>query len=207
MTKKIEAIEFQREKRTLQLSIVSMIMYGIVSLTSGGPFAFFPINELMFFGVVSYFVFFNFKKSKISYLLFILFSGLALLRNQLFLGFFISNLQISNFLNQPIIRFLPYAIFSLMLIEMLRFFIQTKWKIAAFPIIIAFFIVGTYFNIYTFQTLSLLLFVFIGGFYFQRHQEGDLRYSKSLYFLWILILFLKLSTLLSMYLYGFDIDF
>jgi hypothetical protein len=184
-----------------------MSMYGIISLLAGGPFAFFPINELVFFGVVSYFARSNFKNSRSSYLLFLTFAALGLLKNQLFLGFFMSNLQISNFLSTPIVKYIPYLIFLLMLLEMLRFFFLTKSNVFIFPLILSLFIFGTYLNTYTFQVLSLLLFFIFLTIYFKTQKESVAMYSKSLYLLWFLILFLKLSTLLSMYLYNFELDF
>ena len=207
MTDLNETSDFQLEKKTIRLSIVSLIMYGIVSLTSGGPFAFFPINEIVFFIVVSYFAISNFKKSRVSYLLFLSFSAIALLKNQLFLGIFMSNIEITNFLDQPVIQLLPYLSLTVMLVEMLRFFILTKKNIFIYPIILIIFIFGTYFSIHTFQSFSLLLFFIILTFHFKSQKETINSYSKSLYFLWFLLLFLKLSTLFSMYLYGFEMDF
>lgn len=207
MTEKIENPDFQIERKTIQLAIVSMIMYGIVSLMSGGPFAFFPINELVFFGVVSYFAFLNFKNSKVSYLLFLSIAALGLLLNQLFLGFFMSNLQISEFLNNPVIKYVPYLVLTLVLIEMLRFFLLSKKFTFVFPIIVSIFLFGTYLSAYTFQVFALLLFVVFVTIHFKTARESTVLYSKSLYILWILLLFLKLSTLFSMYLYGFDMEF
>lgn len=207
MDKEIENSAYQIERKTVQLAIVSLIMYGIVSLTSGGPFAFFPINELVFFGVVSYFATLNFKQAKTSYLLFLTFSGLGLLKSQLFLGFFMSNIQITDFLNNSAIKYIPYVIFALMLLEMLRFFFLTKSNVLIFPLILSIFIFGTYVNTYTFQVLSILLFFIYLTYYLKTKKESDPIYSKSLYYLWFLILFLKLSTLFSMYLYDFEMDF
>lgn len=207
LTEKIENSDFQLEKKTIQLSILSLIMYGIISLLTGGPFAFFPINELVFFGVVSYFATSNFKQAKVSYLLFLIFAGLGLLKNQLFLGFFMTNLQITDFLNNPTVKYIPYLIFAFMLLEMLRFFFITKSNVFIFPVILSIFIFGTYINTYTFQVLSLLLFFIFVTYYFKTKKESDPSYSKSLYLLWFLILFLKLSTLFSMYLYDFEMDF
>ena len=207
MTENIEKSDFQREIKTVQLSIISLIMYGIINLINGGPFAFFPINELVFFGVTVYFSFHHFKESKISYLLFLLFAALALLENQLFLGFFMSNQQVNDFLNLPVIKYLPWMIFAIIWIEIFHFFRLTKKKIAFFPIILSIFIFGTYLNAFTFQVLALLLFFILLHFHFKNHQENQTSYPKSLYFLWMLFLFLKLSTLFSMYLYGFELDF
>lgn len=207
MTETIENSDFQREKKTVQLSIISLIMYGIINLINGGPFAFFPINELVFFGVTVYFSFLHYKENKISYLLFLLFSGLALMKNQLFLGFFMSNQQVNDFLNLPVINYLPWMIFAIIWIEIFHFFRLTKKKIVFFPIIISIFIFGTYFNAFTFQVLALHLFFILLVFYFKNQKETSISYSKSLYFLWFLFLFLKLSTLFSMYLYRFELDF
>ena len=182
-------------------------MYGAISLTTGGPFAFFPINELVLFGVVSYFAFFNFKKAPSGYLLFLLISVLGLIQNQLFLGIFFSNLQITNFLNSDSIHFLPGFTSILILLEISRFFFLTKSKIYFFPIIALIFCFGAYFNIHSFQSFAILLFFIILIFYFRKEKQNNHKYHKSLYYIWFLFLFLKLSTLFSMYLYDFDLGF
>ena len=125
----------------------------------------------------------------------------------MFLGILMSNIQITDFLNKPTIQFLPYISYTLMLAEALRFFIITKKNVFVFPIILSVFVFGTYFNSHTFQSISLLLFFIFMTLQFKSQQENDHSYSKSLYFLWFLLLFLKLSTLFSMYLYGFEMDF
>lgn len=182
-------------------------MYGIINLINGGPFAFFPINELVFFVVTVYFAFLNFKKNKLSYSLMILFSGLALMKNQFFLGFLMSNEQVTLFLNHRVLSYFPIVIWTLMLGEILHFFILTKKNTFIFPIILSIFIVGIIFNVFTFQSLALLIFFTLMTFHYKNQGKTTHPYSKSLYCLWFLFLFLKLSTLFSMYLYGFDLDF
>lgn len=182
-------------------------MYGIVNLINGGPFAFFPINEIVFFLVVSYFSFLNFKNEKAAYLLFLLIAILGILKNQLFLGIFMSNLGISEFLNHALVKYIPFFISTLILFEISRFFLLTKSKLYFFPIIIPIYCIGAYFDVHSFQTFAVLLFFIVLTLYFKKEYHYHEKYSKSLYFLWALYLFLKASTLFSMYLYGFEMEF
>ena len=193
----------ERERRTVALAALSLLMYGSVSFLGSGPFAFFPVNELAFFAIVVYFSVFNFKSAKVSYSLMLLFGALDLLNNQIFLSLFMDNEKIGAFYDNPAFLFLRLAAYALMLFEITRFYVLTKWKIAAltYPVVFIAIVAGVAFQVYSFQTFGLVVFVGMMYYNYKKKCEETEVYSKSLFYLWYFLAFLKLTTLLTIYLY------
>ncbi len=193
----------ERERRTVSLAAISLLMYGFVSVMGNGPFAFFPVNELVFFGIVVYFSFFNFKVAKVSYLVMLLLGAMDLLNNQIFLSFFMDNEQLGQFYSTEWLRYVRLGAYVLILAEITRFFVLTKWKIFAFvyPLVLIAVIAGVLLQLYVLQTAGLVIFVALLYYAWRKQLEGIAVYSKSLFYLWYFLTFLKLTTLLTIYLY------
>jgi hypothetical protein len=198
----------ERERRTVFLAALSLMMYGLVSALGGGPFAFFPVNEIIFIFIVIYFAALNFSKSKTSYLLFLAFAGISLIYNQLFLNFFINSEEMVGFYKNPLILKLKIASYSLLLIEIVRFYQKTRWKyhVYTLPLALLCLISGVYLKLFTLQTLGLLIFIGTLYFYYRKTEDESEIYPKSLFYIWYFYTFLKLSSLLTMYLYDFRFD-
>jgi hypothetical protein len=179
-----------------------------VSALGGGPFAFFPVNEIIFIFIVIYFAALNFSKSKTSYLLFLAFAGISLIYNQLFLNFFINSEEMVGFYKNPLILKLKIASYSLLLIEIVRFYQKTRWKyhVYTLPLALLCLISGVYLKLFTLQTLGLLIFIGTLYFYYRKTEDESEIYPKSLFYIWYFYTFLKLSSLLTMYLYDFRFD-
>ncbi len=198
----------ERERRTVFLAALSLMMYGLVSALGGGPFAFFPINEIIFIFIVIYFAALNFSKAKTSYLLLLAFAGISLIYNQLFLNFFMDSEQMLVFYKDPMIQQLKIASYVLLLIEITQFYQKTNWKhhVYTLPLSLLCIGFGVYFNLYLFQTLGLLIFIGTLYFYYRKTANESEIYPKSLFYIWYFYTFLKLSSLLTMYLYDFRFD-
>jgi hypothetical protein len=198
----------ERERRTVFLAALSLMMYGLVSALGGGPFAFFPVNEIIFIFIVIYFAALNFSKSKTSYLLFLAFAGISLIYNQLFLNFFMNSEEMVGFYKNPLILKLKIASYSLLLIEIVRFYQKTRWKyhVYTLPLALLCLISGVYLKLFTLQTLGLLIFIGTLYFYYRKTEDESEIYPKSLFYIWYFYTFLKLSSLLTMYLYDFRFD-
>jgi hypothetical protein len=198
----------ERERRTVFLAALSLMMYGLVSALGGGPFAFFPVNEIIFIFIVIYFAALNFSKSKTSYLLFLAFAGISLIYNQLFLNFFMNSEEMVGFYKNPLILKLKIASYSLLLIEIVRFYQKTRWKyhVYTLPLALLCLISGVYVKLFTLQTLGLLIFIGTLYFYYRKTEDESEIYPKSLFYIWYFYTFLKLSSLLTMYLYDFRFD-
>lgn len=198
----------ERERRTVFLAALSLMMYGLVSVLGGGPFAFFPVNEIIFIFIVIYFAALNFSKAKTSYMLLLVFAGISLIYNQLFLNFFMDSEEMVGFYKNPIIQQLKIASYFLLLAEITHFYFKTNWKhqVYTLPLSILFIGFGVYFNLYLIQTLGLLIFIGTLYFYYKKTANESEIYSKSLFYIWYFYTFLKLSSLLTMYLYDFRFD-
>jgi hypothetical protein len=198
----------ERERRTVFLAALSLLMYGLVSALGGGPFAFFPINEIIFISIVIYIATLNFYKSKTSYFILLVFAGISLIYNHLFLNFFMNSEQMVGFYENPIMVRLKIASYSLLLIEIIRFYQKTAWEFHVYTMPLALFSIGfgAYFNLYLFQTLGLLIFIVTLYFYYQKTANESETYPKSLFYIWYFYTFLKLTSLFTMYLYDFRFD-
>jgi hypothetical protein len=198
----------ERERRTVFLAALSLLMYGLVSALGGGPFAFFPINEIIFISIVIYISALNFSKAKTSYFILLVFAGISLIYNHLFLNFFMNSEQMVGFYENPIMVRLKIASCSLLLIEIIRFYQKTAWKFHVYTMPLALFSIGfgAYFNLYLFQTLGLLIFIVTLYFYYRKTANESETYPKSLFYIWYFYTFLKLTSLFTMYLYDFRFD-
>jgi hypothetical protein len=198
----------ERERKTVFLAALSLMMYGLVSVLGGGPFAFFPINEIIFIFIVIYFAALNFSKAKTSYLILLAFAGISLMYNQLFLNFFMDSEQMVVFYKNPLIQQLKIASYVLLLIEITQFYQKTNWKyhVYTLPLSLLCIGLGVYINLYLFQTLGLLIFIGTLYFYYKNTANESEIYPKSLFYIWYFYTFLKLSSLLTMYLYDFNFD-
>lgn len=185
------------------LAALTLLMYGMVSFLGQGPFAFFPVNELVFFVLVVYFALTHFKSAKVSYALLLSLACVDLLNNQLFLGFFLDNEQIQAFYDHPLYKYVRMVSYALILAEITRFYIQSKWKFAMYlyPLMVIPIVAGVLLKVYLFQVLGLTLFVGMLHFYYKKHETEPESYHKSIFHLWYFLTFLKLSSLLTMYLY------
>jgi hypothetical protein len=198
----------ERERRTVFLAALSLLMYGLVSALGGGPFAFFPINEIIFIAIVIYIAALNFSKAKTSYEVLLGFAGISLIYNHLFLNFFMNSEQMVGFYENPIVMRLKIASYSLLLIEIIRFYQKTAWKFHVYTMPLALISIGfgAYFNLYLFQTLGLLIFIGTLYFYYRKTRNESETYPKSLFYIWYFYTFLKLTSLFTMYLYDFRLD-
>ena len=158
--------------------------------------------------IVIYIAFLNFTKSKISYILFLAFSGLSLIYNQLFLNFFMDSEAMIGFYNNSIVSFLKTASYLLLLVEIVRFYKLTGWKhwVFTMPLILLLMGIGVYFQIYLFQSIGLLIFIGTLYFYYKKTNNEVEIYPKSLFYIWYFYTFLKLSNLFTMYLYDYKFD-
>lgn len=197
----------ERERRTVFLAALSLMIYGFVSVLGGGPFAFFPVNEIVFIFVVIYFAALNFSKAKTSYLLLLGFAGISLLYNQLFLNFFLDSAQMVSFYENSNVAKLKITSYILLLVEITRFYKKTEWKYLIYTLPLSLLCIGfgVYFKLYLFQTLGLLLFIGTLYFYYKKTANESEIYPKSLFYIWYLYTFLKLSSLFTMYLYDFKL--
>jgi hypothetical protein len=198
----------ERERKTVFLAALSLMMYGLVSALGGGPFAFFPINEIIFIFIVIYFAALNFSKAKTSYMLLLVFAGISLIYNQLFLNFFMDSEEMVGFYKNPLILKLKIASYSLLLIEIVRFYQKTNWKyhVYTLPLALLCLLSGVYLKLFTLQTLGLLIYIGTLYFYYRKTANESEIYPKSLFYIWYFYTFLKLSSLLTMYLYDFRFD-
>lgn len=193
----------ERERRTVLLAMVTLLMYGLVSFLGNGPFAFFPVNEIVFLLIALYFSFFNFKSAQGSYVLLLLLGLLDLSNNFLFLSFFMDNEQLqAYYANDAVtyVRIMPPVIAA---IEITRFYWLTKWKVLPFmfPFAVTSIIAGVLFGSLMFITLGLVLFSGTLYYAYRQNLEAVAIYSKSLFYLFFLFTFLKLTALLTMSLY------
>lgn len=202
----------ERERRTVLLAAVSLLMYGLVSTLNEGPFAFFPANELVFFGIAVYFSFFNFRYAQVSYALMLSMGAIDLLNSQIFLSIFMDNSQLASFYYSPWLPYVRLGAYALMVVEITRFYVLTKWKVYAFtyPIVLLSIVAGvltgvTRYN-YLLQCIGLVLFVGMMHYAYKKNKEGIAVYSKSLFYLWYLLAFLKLTMLLTIYLYDLKFE-
>jgi hypothetical protein len=189
----------ERERRTVFLAALSLLMYGLVSALGGGPFAFFPLNEIIFIFMVIYFTALNFSKAKTSYLILLSFALLSLIYNHLFLNFFMNSEQMVGFYENPLILKLKIASYCLLLIEIVRFYQKTAWKFHVYTMPLSLLSIGfgVYFNLYLFQTLGLLTFLGTLYFYYRKTANESEIYPKSLFYIWYFYTFLKLSSLFT----------
>jgi hypothetical protein len=157
---------------------------------------------------VIYFAALNFSKAKTSYLILLAFAGISLMYNQLFLNFFMDSEQMVVFYKNPLIQQLKIASYVLLLIEITQFYQKTNWKyhVYTLPLSLLCIGLGVYINLYLFQTLGLLIFIGTLYFYYKNTANESEIYPKSLFYIWYFYTFLKLSSLLTMYLYDFNFD-
>ena len=198
----------ETESKTVLLAALTLITYGLVSFLGGGPFAFFPINEVVFAGIVLYFSFSHFKSAPAGYVLLASFGLLGLLNNQLFLSFFMDYEDTQLFHENALVKILKPGIYLLLLVEITRFYYLSTWRTAVYtyPVVLAGIIAGVWYNTHLFLVFGLLVFAVTLQYVYRKRPELAIRYPKSLFYLWLLLAFLKLSTLLTIYLYDLDID-
>lgn len=194
----------ERERRTVSLTVITLLMYGVVSMLGKGPFAFFPVNEPVFFLVAVYFAIFNFRSARLSYVLMLAIALLGLANNQLVLGLWMDNEKMEAYFRHPSLHYASLASGLLMLLEITRFYFLTRWKVFAFsfPFAVTSIVAGMLFGSLLFVTLGLMIFTGALYYGYERKYEGIAIYSKSLFYLWYLLAFLKLTTLLTMSLYS-----
>jgi hypothetical protein len=198
----------EKERKTVFLTAFSLLMYGLVSVLGHGPFAFFPINEIAFCIITIYFGISHYKFNKVSYSILIAYSIISLPTNQLFLSFFMHSEKMVSFCKSNSYEIIRWITHLLILSEIVHFYQKTAWKFQVYslPISLCFWISGFYWKIYSFQVLGLLVFLGILYLYYKKTANDSEKYSKSLFYLWYFLIFLKLSSLFTMYLYDYSFD-
>lgn len=198
----------EKERNTVVLAALTLLVYGMVSFLGHGPFAFFPINEVVFAGIALYFSFMYFKSAKTGYGLIVAFALLSLLNSQLLLGFFMDYADSQAFHENPLVKTLKPVAYVFLLIEISRFCYLVKGRLAygLGSVILISMIAGVWYNIHLFLTSGLLLFAVLIHLTYKKRPEVKDLYPKPLFYLWLLLAFLKNTTLLTIYLYDLMID-
>lgn len=193
----------EKEKTTIRLTIVTLLMYGVVSWMGDGPFAFFPVNEIVFLIITAYFTFLNYKKASTGYIVMLAFGIFSLAGSQFFLSFILNNEQIFHFFDFKFHFLFRLFAAGLLIFEIIRFFLVTRWSATAYilPLIFAFIVAGSWLELLTFYCLGLVLFGIVLVLFYRKDGNTTPEYPKSLAYLWWLLIFLNLTKLLTIYLY------
>lgn len=197
----------EKDQRIVSLTMLTLTMYGIVNVFVGKPFAFFPINEIVFFAIILVLAVRNFNRAPFSYIFFLLAGFLDLVANQFFIELFFGHQKLNFFLG-PKDQFLFHVIAYIFLIfEMFHANqrINRKLNWYFFPVVLIFLLLYLIFKRYTFVVAALASFV-IPLFISSKNQLGTRGiYTMDLIMIWGLFFFLELTKLISIYLY--DIQF
>ena len=182
-----------KESRLLLLSVLTLIIYAVIGLIQHGSVVFpFPINDFLFFIVVTQFTVWHYNKGTLTFTMFL--AGLfGLLSNKTFWEIYMSIERLQDFLNYPWV--LWFGLFNTICIIIGTVYLIRGQKSHYTSIItttgIILFGAGFHTQI---QLLSLLGFSLIGLALLLRPVY------KPLHLLWFLLLILELSELLTYFL-------
>lgn len=202
-------IDTEKERKTVFLAVLTLLMYAFISYTGNGPLAFFPINEVAFFFVTVFFFVRAIKYFKLypqmawSFALFGIASVLSLFQNQLFMSFVFREETFQQLVSGPLLDVNRLLIYGVFLIEVGRisWMSSWKWKFFLFPIVFLLFAAAVYFTNYECRVIGLLVVTAFLQFDFKKTQDIVQAYPRSMFYLWAFYTFLNLTYLLTMYLY------
>lgn len=202
-------IDTEKERKTVFLATLTLLMYAFISFTGNGPLAFFPINEVAFFIVTVYFLIRSIPHFKLhprwtwSFVLFGIASVLSLLQSQLFMSFVFREETFQQLVSGPLFDINRLLIYGVFLIEVGRisWMSSWKWKNFLFPIVFLLFAAAVYFTNFECRVIGLLVVTAFLQLDYKKSKDFVQAYPRSMFYLWAFYTFLNLSYLLTMYLY------
>lgn len=207
--KNTREIDTEKERKTVFLAALTLLMYAFISYTGNGPLAFFPINEVAFFCVTMYFLTRSIPHFKLhpamawSFVLFGIASILSLAQSQLFMSFVFREETFQQLVSGPLLDVNRLLIYGIFLIEVGRisWMSSWKWKKLLFPVVFLLFAAAVYFTNYACRVIGLLVVTAFLQFDFKKTKDTVQAYPRSMFYLWAFYTFLNLTYLLTMYLY------
>ena len=165
----------EKEKKAVFLTILTLIMYGIVNVMLGGPFAFFPINEIVFFLLVVFFAVRNFNRAPFSYIFFLLASLFDLVSNQFFSEILIGHQKLIFFLDTRDRYLFNLIAYFFLLAEMFHSFkrMDVKKNWIAFPFITGTFLLYAGFQKLTFAVSGMALYLLCLLLFYKKQENAE----------------------------------
>lgn len=191
-----------REARTISLTILTLFMYGLASFMQHGVFIFpLPILEFLFLGIVVFFAAFHFKQAKTDYLLMLVLGISQVCAKDYNWGLFLDTETMIPLSESFLTDSFQLLFYACVLLGMVRFFVVNRLQKYAWSCVLS---VGIYVYGVAFQLSGVLfsgLLIFVGtqGLLFLQKPDEVARTSKSIYYLWLLLLVMEGIALLNLY--------
>lgn len=191
-----------REARTISLAVLTIFVYGLASFLQHRSFIFpLPILEFLFLGIVIFFATLHFNRAKIDYTAMLLMGISYICAKEYNWGFFLDAETMVPLSESFLTDSFQLLFYACVLFGMIRFFVANHLQKYAWSCVLS---VG----IYLFGVVSqfswilfcgLLIFVAMQAWLFRSKPEKVAQTSKSVYYLWLLLLILEGIGLLQTY--------
>lgn len=192
-----------REKRTVAITALCCLMYGLFSFPQYHVFIFpTPIHEILFLGIVVYFAALHFKDAKMDYTAMIALAISHIFAKEYNWDLFLGPEKMAALSKSLVTDRFQLLFYALVLLGMIRFYVVNRLLKYAWSAVLSvgFYVWGIVEQHPLLFFAGLVIFMLTQGLLYWKKPELVAQSSKSIYYLWFLLAFFTALNLSNFYL-------